>query len=164
MPNRGVQVSRTNRSKLNPPQQIQNLACNCRNACQVPGQCRLSSVIYQATVTTNNSQAETYTGLTEGGIRERISRHSLSFKNRAYCSQTELSKYIWKLKDKGENFEIRWEVKSQAQPYHLSSKICKLCIREIYSIIFKSERASLNKRSEIVNKCKHRARWKIINN
>ena len=135
----------------------QNLPCNCRNVCQVPGQCRLSSVIYQATVTTDSNKVETYTGLTEGGIRERISRHNLSFRNKVYCNKTELSKHIWYLKEKGDNLEIKWEAKSKAQSYHPASKICKLCISEIYTIIFKSERASLNKRSEI-------GKWKIINN
>ena len=101
MPSLGVLISRANRTKLAPPSIQQNQICNCRNNCQVPGQCRLSSVIYQATVTSNNAQVETYTGLTEGGIRERISRHSLSFRNRAYCTKTELSKHIWDLKDAG---------------------------------------------------------------
>ena len=164
MPSLAVQIARANKAKINPPQQPQNLACNCRNVCQVPGQCRLSSVIYKATVTANNSQIETYTGLTPGGIRERISRHYLSFNNRAYSNKTELSKHIWNLKDKGDDYTMQWEVTSKVQSYHPTSKICNLCIREIYIILFKSESASLNKRNEIMNKCRHRARWKIINN
>ena len=58
------------------------------------GQCRMSNVIHQTKVTSDNAQVETCTGLTAGRIRERIQRHSLSFRNRAHCTKTELSKQI----------------------------------------------------------------------
>ena len=74
--------------------------CNCRNKDQCPldNKCLTSSVIYNAQVTTNNA-TKNYIGLTEGTFKQRFSQHKATFKHRKYTNSTELSKYIWKLRD-----------------------------------------------------------------
>ena len=41
-----------------------------------------------------------YFGISETEFKTRLSNHKKSFKNRIYETDTELSKYIWDLKDK----------------------------------------------------------------
>ena len=53
--------------------------CNCqKNPCPLPGQCRAKSVIYQATVTTqqNPPQTETYIGMTSREFKKRAQEHT----------------------------------------------------------------------------------------
>ena len=92
----------------------QNEKCNCRikNECPLPGKCLSSSLIYQATVETAN-KTETYLGLTANTFKVRFSGHKSSFKKQARKKETTLSKYIWELKEKNENYNISWKNFSQ---------------------------------------------------
>ena len=74
------------------------------------------------------------------------------FRNRGYEKETELSKYIWKLKDQGEDFTIKWSVAAKTSPYICGSN---LCLTEKLLIAKADPRTLLNKRSEIVSKCRH---------
>ena len=38
---------------------------------------------------------------------------------------------------------------------------CKLCTAEKYHILKEKEKLSLNVRSELLSKCRHRAKWKL---
>ncbi len=70
--------------------------CNCRKPqdCPVSGRCLNESVIYQATVKTDNGEPEqTYVGLTANSFKTRYANHKASFKNEKKKSNTELSKY-----------------------------------------------------------------------
>ena len=79
--------------------------CNCRSpsSCTMKGQCLRESIIYQATVTTNESR-ETYIGLTKNTFKERFNGHKTTFKNASKRNSTELSKYIWNLKDQRKDY------------------------------------------------------------
>ena len=41
----------------------------------------------------------------------------MSFRNKGHEKKTELSKYVWELKDKGEDFNIKWSIAAKASPY-----------------------------------------------
>ena len=84
-----------------------NKTCNCRqkNTCPLNGNCLQSSVVYQATVTRqDNNITETYVGLTENDFKTRYRNHTASFRHAKHRNSTELSKYIWTLKDNNINF------------------------------------------------------------
>ena len=49
-----------------------------------------------------------------GTSKTRYNNHTISFRNKCYKKETKLSKYVSKLKDKGEDFTIKWSV---AYPY-----------------------------------------------
>ena len=71
--------------------------CNCRNktACPLSGKCLTPSVVYQATITREDSnRIETYVGHTEGEFKTRFNYHTSSSKLSKYKHATELSKYI----------------------------------------------------------------------
>ena len=59
-------------------------SCNCRKPadCPMNGNCLKSSVIYQATVATNdNKPPQIYIGLTENSFKPRFTNHRNSFKD-----------------------------------------------------------------------------------
>ena len=50
-----------------------------------------------------------------------------------------------------------------ATPYQHGDKVCNLCMAEKYAILTANDDALLNKRSELVNKCRHKNKYKLIN-
>ena len=122
-----------------------------------------SSVIYNAQVTTNNA-TKNYIGLTEGTFKQRFSQHKATFKHRKYTNSTELSKYIWKLRDNNQDFNIKWTIISRARPYNNISKRCDLCLTEKLMIITANPDRILNKRSELISKCRHENKFYLRNN
>lgn len=93
--------------------------CNCwqKNTCPLLGNCLQSSVIYQATVTRNDNNAtETYIGLTENDLKTRYRNHTTSFCHSKHRNSTELSKYIWTLKDNNIEHYISWRIVSSRSP------------------------------------------------
>ena len=136
-----------------------NKTCNCRqkNTCPLNGNCLQSSVVYQATVTRqDNNITETYVGLTENDFKTRYRHQTASFRHAKHRNSTELSKYIWTLKDNNINFFILWRILSSSLPYKSSNKRCNLCLKEKFLIICRPELLSLNKRNELVSSCRHR--------
>jgi len=138
--------------------------CNCRtgNTCPLNGQCLTPNVIYQAEVKCDG-QAETYVGLTANSFKARFNNHKSSFNNENKRLSTELSKYVWSLKDQGKDYSISWKILCQANPYNNLNKKCHLCITEKFYIICRPSGASLNKRSELISKCRHMDRFLIGN-
>ncbi|KXJ26852.1 Nose resistant to fluoxetine protein 6 [Exaiptasia diaphana] len=137
--------------------------CNCRNKDQCPldNKCLTTSVIYNAQVTTSNT-TKNYIGLTEGTFKQRFSQHKSTFKHRKHINSTELSKYIWQLKDKKQDFNIKTII-SRARPYNNKSKRCDLCLTEKLMIIKHSNDNILNKRSELISKCRHENKFYLKN-
>ena len=46
----------------------------------------------------------------------------MSFRNRIHENNTELSKYIWGLKDENKDFDIRWSILKKPSEYRIASK------------------------------------------
>ena len=138
--------------------------CNCRRRDQCPmnGSCLRSGVIYQAVVSTNNG-SECYVGLTENTFKTRYNQHQHTFRHSDKRFSTELSKYIWTLKDNNEHFDIEWHILDHAKVYSNIAKRCSLCISEKYYIICKPNLASLNKRTELLSECRHSRKFCIGN-
>ena len=86
---------------------------------------------------------------------QRYANHLMSFRKEMYENQTELSKYIWSLKRDGNNFRVGWEVLRKAPAYSCLSKQCDLCLTEKLMILYSNKSLLLNKRSEIISKCRH---------
>jgi len=166
MPSVNKIIQDSNRKKLNTPTDAppatNNRMCNCRNAanCPLRGECLSSSVLYQAIVKANDTE-ESYVGLTANSFKSRFSGHKHSFNNRDKKHSTELSQHVWTLKDNNRDFNIEWKVLGSARSYSNVTKRCALCNLEKYYIICRPELASLNKRTEIVNKCRHQNKFLI---
>ena len=120
--------------------------------------------LYQATVTTNDSKPDqTYIGLTSNTFKTRFAYHKMSFTNVNKKHATELSKHVWKLKDKNVDYKIKWKIIKQAKPYSNNSNRCNLCLCEKYFILWHPSLATLNKRNELVASCRHANKFLLRN-
>lgn len=155
-----------NKSVLNNNKTMVGKTCNCRKPAECPmGQnCLKESVVYQATVTTDDTNlAKTYVGLTENSFKTRFTNHKASFNHSTKRHNTELSKYIWTLKDNKTAYKISWKILKQAAPYSPASNRCNLCLWEKYFIICQPELASLNRRNELISSCRHASKFLLKN-
>ena len=66
-------------------------------------------MIYQADVYAENKVMQYY-GSTERAFKKRCSEYKSSFRKVPKCHTT-LSSHIWKLKDKGIHYEVKWSIK-----------------------------------------------------
>ena len=76
---------------------------------------------------------------------------------------TRLSQHVWNLKEKNDPYTIKWEILTKTKSYQPGSRICDLCISEKWKILTADPKKTLNKRSEISNKCRHRTKYKLAN-
>ena len=129
--------------------------CNCRSKpnCPVQGKCLVDNVVYQAEVETDKEK-QTYVGLCSTAFKDRFRNHETSFNNSK--TPTTLARHVCELKEKGENYEVRFKIIGRARPYSPISGICNLCTLEKYHIIFTPALATLNKKEEINNQCLHK--------
>ena len=109
--------------------------CNCRDkrSCPMDGNCNERNIIYQAEVTTSHSK-QTYIGLCDTSFKSRYRNHTCSFRNERYRNSTELSNYVWGLKDKKTDYQIRWRSIRHARSYSNVTKKCNLCLWEKYNL------------------------------
>ena len=112
------------------------------------------TVVCKATVTTNIGQPKIYIGSTEHSFKTRSNNHKISLKYRKHSHSTCPSKYIWELKDKGTNHEIKWSITKRAKPYSGKPSHCNLCLAEKLCILTVDKSVLLNKRSELITKCR----------
>ena len=94
-------------------------------------------------------------------FKARYYNHIQSFKNPSKRNQTELSKLIWNLKDAGHSPAIKWSIACRATAYTCGMKQCHLCLSEKLAILLAKPDTLLNKRSELVAKCRHRNKFKL---
>ena len=155
MPNVATIISSHNKALLRKEAtQPDPLPCKCRDKsnCLLDGRCREKSLVYKATVHVSNSNAMMYYGLCETKFKSRNYNHLQSFKYRHKASATELSKYIWRCKDAGLNPTVSWEINRHAPAYNSGNRVCQLCLKEKYQMLFLNCANTLNKRSKIINK------------
>ena len=125
MPNIGSIISAHNAKILAPAANTTSQpACNCRNPnnCPIPGNCLAKCIVYKATITAPSKPVKTYFGLTEGDFKQRYNQHTCSFKHRSKSTDTELSKYMWELKDADIQGDISWSIAHRAAPYKCGSR------------------------------------------
>ena len=162
LPNMASIISRHNKKILTQSSNVP-AGCNCQkgpSSCPVDGQCLQESVIYTADVTTEQDQKR-YIGSTAGSFKDRYTEHVSSFKLEYKETSTKLATYIWELKRKSINYNIKWRILRHAKAYTPESQKCRLCTAEKVEILFSDRSRMLNKRSEIMNKCRHKARHKL---
>ena len=125
------------------------------NTCPLGGACKTPSLVYKATVTTDNS-TETYTGLSEPPFQQRYQNHKADFTHAKNRNNTALAGHIWSLKDQNQDFNLKFEILKKARAFNPINKKCMLCLYEKYMILFNPDGATLNKRSEFFSSCRHR--------
>lgn len=161
MPNMGSIIKQNNSNLLHPPAD-EDTSCNCRVKadCPVPDACRTRCSVYTATVEAERKEF-VYHGTCDGIIKERISSHESSFRHRRHENDTELSKLVWKFKDSGTPYTIRWSIATKAHPYRCGTKRCDLCLSEKLIIARSKHQGMLNSRSELISKCRHKNKFSL---
>ena len=98
--------------------------CNCEQPenCPLNGSCLQEAAVYQADVTPETEEAQSYLGLTEPPFKGRWLDHCTSFRYEKYKSKSKLSTFIWKLQKKRENYNIKWSIIRKSIPYRTGSK------------------------------------------
>ena len=151
-------ISKMNCKILNNKEDVQEKECDCKrkykNNCPLQGRCQQKSVIYQADVHSNN-QVKTYFGSTKNEFKTRFLQHMSSFNRRPLKSSTSLAKYVWQLNSKNIPYEIKWSIKAKAHAFSSGSKKCDLCISEKLVILKADPGTLINRRDEILEKCRH---------
>ena len=104
-----------------------------------------------------------YIGSTENSFKERYYGHKASMRDAKYRNSTTLSHYYWDCKDKGETPHIQWEILRTCKTYRPGTRKCDICLTEKMLILRERGPHSLNKRSELMYKCPHRSKWKLLN-
>ena len=117
--------------------------------------------MYKAAVTAENEENKEYIGLSVTEFKLRYANHKQSFQNYGKRDATSLSQHIWKLKERNVPYNISWCILAKCKSYTSGSKNCNLCIAEKYAILRSDPNITLNKRTEIVGKCRHRAKFKL---
>ena len=69
--------------------------------------------------------------------------------------------YVWELKKKNINYSINWDVTMKSQKYVCVSRKCDLCTYEKLFITREDPNVLLNKRDELVSKCRHRNKFTL---
>ena len=161
-----VIIKKHNRAILNKKPTIPQDGCNCREKtrCPLKNKCLATSIIYEVNVTSDSENREQkYIGLTERTFKKRFYGHQLSLKDRKYLKSSELSQHIWKVKDQGRSYRISWKIKNKATPYTNGTKRCDFCLSEKLCILKADKSGLLNKRSELISKCRHQNKFYIKN-
>ena len=100
---------------LSSPTTTEEHSCNCRNKdnCPLDGSCLKTCIVYRADVIKHNG-TYIYYEASDGEFKFRYNNHTKSFRNRGYEHETELSKYIWELKDNNTEFYLKWSIAAYA--------------------------------------------------
>ena len=70
--------------------------------------------MYKAQVLTDKTTPKEYIGMTGNSFKEIFNNHTKSFNNKIYKNSTELSKYVWNLKEKRSDFTIKRSIRRAA--------------------------------------------------
>ena len=88
------------------PFKTQTYGCNRRTkeSCPLQNQCWTPKIIYRADVENDtDSEIKFYFRLTKTPFKDQFGNHTRDFKYKTYSKSTELSKYMWYVKDRGLN-------------------------------------------------------------
>ena len=184
MPNMKRIITGHNRRMTDPEEGLKLENCdrkgNCKDQCfEEGGKCQSRCTVYQASLQYEEPHSsipaikipvsKIYTGLSGNKLWERYNHHHWTFSNQknnpfnqdlagrnANLQNTTLSTHIWKLKQRKIDYDIKWRIAKQAPVYSKESGGCQLCLEEKTFIMYADKEKSLNKRTEIMQKCRHR--------
>ena len=102
-----------------------------------------------------------YFGISATAFKSRYANHKKSFGIEKYKTETELSKEYWKIKRLNGIPSVEWEIIQKCATYNKNSQRCNLCISEKVKIATYEGGNMLNKRSELVSKCRHQNKFML---
>ena len=103
----------------------------------------------------DTNKTKHYYGTCEKNFKERYNNHTASFRNKNKEKSTELSKYIWELKDNNIQHNLKWRIASKAHPCMRKWKVRFMLNGKINHHKSRSLNTSKHTRYELVSKCRH---------
>ena len=99
---------------------------------------------------------------------QRYNNHSYDFRH-PESNGTTLSKKVWELKNANKDYKVTWKIVDRAYTYTAGAKSCDLCSAEKMHIALGRRGFIqlpkgcnlLNKRSELMSKCRHQAKFTL---
>ena len=88
---------------------------------------------------------------------------TLNIKKKKKKKNMELSKKIWEIKNRNGTSKITWKIIRLCRSYNPNRKRCLLCLNEKYKIETYKADNLFNKRTEIINTCRHRSQYNLGN-
>ena len=141
--------------------------CSCPRItdCPLENKCLDKEILYSAEVTSDirGYEKKTYKGICATTFKERLRNHTKAFNHDKYKTDSELSKEVWAIKEKGGTFKVTWKKEANHPAYRPEIGRCRLCEHEKLVIALHDEKNFLNKRNEIVSRCRHRWKFKLEN-
>ena len=140
--------------------------CNCRivEDCPLEGNCLQYDVIYKAKVKEVNVSGDgatlgEYLGCTNN-FKTRYRNHKKSLNLEIHKNESDLSKFVWRMRQEGRNISVKWEVVRRVPSYKSGGKYCCLCALEKVMILKENETnvKLLNGRIEVCKKCPHQVK------
>ena len=138
--------------------------CNCINIpdCPLSNQCLITNIIYKAKITSNLIMKKIYYGTSEGTFKQRYGNHKKSFNHEKHRTDTEHSKEYWTLKELKAKPQVQFYILKRCRPTKRIG-ICYLCLNEKLFIIEHQGNNLLNQRNELISKCRHKNKFKLMN-
>ena len=141
--------------------------CSCRQntICPLNNNCLDKEILYSAELTSDlrGYGKKIYKGICATTFQERLRNHRKAFNHEKYKTDSELSKEVWTIKEKGGNFQVKWTKEANHRAYQPEIGRCRLCEQEKLTIALHEEKNFLNKRNEIMSRCRHRWKFKLSN-
>ena len=126
-----------------------------KNNCPLDGKCLTPNIVYEAQITSNqlNYYGKLYIETVETNSKQRFNNHTKSFNLEHYENYTELSKEYLTIKRNYFTRKVTCRIIRKCGPINTTKPKSYLCLKlEIFSY---KEDNILNKRSELISKCKH---------
>ena len=98
---------------------------------------------------------------TERVFKERNKEQRQSFSNPRKKTGSKLSEQISKIKEAGGTPQVIWKILERSKSYNPQAKRCALCLTEKLAIAKHKGKDILNKRSEVVAKCRHQLKYQV---
>ena len=131
VPNIRSKIKGHNKQILQPKPTEPKKLCNClvKEDCPMNGLCLTSSILYQATIKSSDSEygQKRCKGICETTFKKLYANHKKSFNFVKSKNDTTLSIEYWTLKQKQQARRLTWEIKGQYKAYNPTLKKCNLC-------------------------------------
>ena len=159
-------LSRHNKPILASKNTNEHLPCNCRRKAECPlnGDCRKKAIVYKASISTDsNDPPKSYYGCCETEFKSRFYNHRQTFQNKQKRHTTELSKAFWEAMHNRREPHVEWCILARSSTYQPGAARCNLCLDEKLAILLADPPSTLNKRTELTGKCRHKNKFKLKN-
>ena len=110
--------------------------------------------------TSFNPSTKAHTFTNKNGVVETKSIQQL---NAAKRTKSTLAAHVWEVRDSGLSPIVEWSILLRSSAYQPGDHYCGICLGEVTLICFADPEESLNKRTELKQGCRHKARFKLSN-